>query len=265
MTILAIDNEPKALHLLHDAIAEAEPDAEIVDYSDGEAALTAIRTQGLAPDVVFSDIELPEMSGLAFAVELKKAVPETRIIFVTGFPKYAADAFRLHASGYIVKPVYADRVREELDLLDLPQTGTNSNKLQVHCFGHFEVFRNGVPVIFRRKQSKELLAFLIDREGRAVSSEEIAAALWEDDCAMKAAKSRIRLILHDLRATLREIGMEDILIRERRQLAIRRDMVDCDYYRMLEGDMEAVNAFAGTYMSEYSWAELTTGSLYFRK
>ena len=67
MTILAIDDEPKALRLLHDAIAEAEPNAEIVDYSDGEAALTAIRSQALTPDVVFSDIELPELSGLAFA------------------------------------------------------------------------------------------------------------------------------------------------------------------------------------------------------
>ncbi len=55
------------------------------------------------------------------------------------------------------------------------------------------------------------------------------------------------------------------MTRERRQLAVRRDLVDCDYYRMLEGDMEAVNAFDGTYMPEYSWAELTTGRLYFRK
>ena len=57
MTIFAIDDEPKALRLLHDAIAEAEPNAEIVDYSDGEAALTAIRSQALTPDVVFSDID----------------------------------------------------------------------------------------------------------------------------------------------------------------------------------------------------------------
>jgi len=48
MRIFAVDDEPKALRLLHDAIAEAEPDAEIVDYSDGEAALPAIRTQALA-------------------------------------------------------------------------------------------------------------------------------------------------------------------------------------------------------------------------
>ena len=59
--------------------------------------------------------------------------------------------------------------------------------------------------------------------------------------------------------------MENVLIRERRQLAIRRELLDCDYYRMLEGDMSAVNSFRGEYMEQYSWAEITKGSLYFRK
>jgi len=266
MMILAIDDEPKALRLLHDAIAAADPNAEIADFSDGEDALLSIREQGLRPDVVFSDIELPGMTGLAFAVELKKLVPKANIIFVSAYPKYAADAYTLHANGYIVKPVYADRVRAELDHLHLPVTGEPKlDKLQVRCFGHFEVFWHGKPVIFQRRQSKELLAFLIDREGCACTAEEIAAALWEDDADIKTAKARIRLILHDLRATLQEIGMDGILIRERRQLAVRRDMVDCDYYRMLEGNIEAINAFGGTYMTEYSWAELTTGRLQFRE
>ena len=263
--IFAIDDEPKMLALLHDAIAKAEPDAEIMDFSDSGELLSAIEEEDLTPDVVFSDIEMPEMNGLSLAVEIKKQAPEAKIIFVTGFPKYAADAFRLHANGYIIKPVSSDRVREELDLLGLPtKASEEKEKLRVHCFGHFEVFWHGEPLVFQRKQSKELLAFLIDREGRACTSEEIAAALWENEEDMKTAGSRIRRILHDLRATLREIGMEELLIRRRRQLAVRRELLDCDYYRMLEGDMDAVNAFGGTYMMEYSWAELTTGRLQFR-
>ena len=265
MLIFVIDDEPKMLSLLHQAIAEAVPDAEIMDFDDSEKPLSVMGERNLTPDVVFSDIELPERNGLALAVEIKKQAPETKIIFVTGFPKYAADAFRLHANGYIVKPVSADRVREELDLLKPPPSAPKEReKLRVQCFGHFEVFWHGEPVVFQRKQSKELLAFLIDREGRACTSEEIAAALWENEADMTAASSRIRRILHDLRATLREIGMEDLLIRHRRQLAVRREMLDCDYYRMLAGDMDAVNAFGGTYMIEYSWAELTTGRLQFQ-
>ena len=265
MLILAIDDEPKALRLLHDAVAEARPEADILDFTDGKDALQAVKEQQLTPDVVFSDIELPEMSGLEFAVELKKLTPDTKIIFVTGFPKYAADAYRLHAGGYIVKPVYADRVREELDHLRLHYAEPESGRLQVRCFGHFEVFLNGEPVIFRRKQSKELLAYLIDREGRACTAEEIAAALWENESNMEAAKHRLRNLLSDLRETLHQIGMEDILIRKRRQLAIRRDMLDCDYYRMLDGDMEALNSYRGAYMTEYSWAEPTLGWLQFKK
>ena len=42
------------------------------------------------------------------------------------------------------------------------------------------------------------------------------------------------------------------------------ERIDCDYYRMLAGDMDAVNRFRGEYMAQYSWAELTKGELYFR-
>ena len=105
------------------------------------------------------------------------------------------------------------------------------------------------------------LALLNDREGRACTAEEIAAALWEDDCELKDAKHRIRNLLTDLRKTLREVGMEDALIRERRQLAVRRDMVDCDYYRLLAGDEQAIQAFNGEYMNRYSWSEPTAACL----
>ena len=46
-------------------------------------------------------------------------------------------------------------------------------KLQVHCFGHFEVFYNDKPVIFKRKQTKELFAFLVDRQGSAATASDI--------------------------------------------------------------------------------------------
>lgn len=64
---------------------------------------------------------------------------------------------------------------------------------------------------------------------------------------------------------MKAIGLEEALQREHRQTAIRRDMVDCDYYRMLDGDVSALNAFNGQYMIDYSRAELTSGKLYFRQ
>ena len=266
MLIFAIDDEPAMLAELHDAIAAAAPGAEIADFKRAAEALSAITEQGRRPDVVFSDIELPGMDGLNLAVQIKNSAPAAKIVFVTGYSQYALEAFKRHVQGYLMKPVDADMIRDEMDALSLPHSEPEQpEKLVARCFGHFEVFWRGKPVVFQRRQSKELLAFLIDREGRACSAEEIAGVLWEAEEDLPAAKQRVRNLVSDLRASLKEIGMEKLLIRERRQIAIRRDMVDCDYYRMLSGDMSAVNAYGGEYMIDYSWAELTSGRLHFQR
>lgn len=263
MRIFAIDDEKDALEALREAVGSGAPGAEVLDFRRGQAALEAVE-KGVSPDVVFSDIHMPDMNGLQLAAALKKAAPDARIVFVTAYPQYALEAWKLHAHGYLVKPVTKEDVLDTLENLGLLPAPVPPDKLRVQCFGHFEVFWRGQPVIFMRKQSKELFAFLIDRGGACCTSEEIAAALWENESDMKAAGERIRKIISDLKKTFREIGMEDVLIRRRRQLAVRRDLIDCDYYRMLEGDMTAVNAFHGEYMADYSWAELTAGRMHFQ-
>lgn len=263
MRIFAIDDEPRLLDLLHKAIAQAAPEAELMDFSLGADAVEAIEARGLLPDAVFSDIRMPGMDGLALAVRIKQLAPDAQIVFVTGYADHAADAYRIHARGYILKPVDAARVREELEQFP-PPAPPERGKLQARCFGYFEAYWDGKPLTFHRRQTKELLAYLIDREGATCTAEEAIAALWEEDGDLKTGKHRIRNLIGDLRSTLEEIGMGEALIRGRDWLAIRRDMIDCDYYRMLDGDTAAVNSFRGEYMAQYSWAELTRGMLYFR-
>ena len=263
MLIFAIDDEPKSLELLHDAIAQAAPEADIRDFPLGTAAIDAIMGQRLRPDIVFTDIQMPELDGLALAVRLKQFSPRSKIVFVTGYSEYSMDAFRLHASGYVLKPLEEKRIREEIENIYPPITPANDRRY-IQCFGQFEVFWQQKPLMFGRKQTKELLAYLVDREGAACTAEEIADALWEDEADMTAMKHRIRELIRDMRKTLAGIGMEDIILRRSGQLAIQRDRVDCDYYRMLDGDMQAANDFQGEYMKQYSWAEITTGRLLFR-
>lgn len=207
---------------------------------------------------------MPNLDGLALAVELKKLVPDARIVFVTGYDEYAVEAYRMHASGYVMKPVDAQRIREELDHA-FAYKPDGSGKLIVRCFGSFETFWKGNPLVFSRRRTRELFAYLIDRRGGSVDAEEIIATLYEDACmeSLKASKQNLRNLVNDLKSTLHAIGMDDVLIRKGSTLAIRPERLDCDYYRMLEGDMTAVNAFRGEYMEQYSWAEITKASLYF--
>ena len=132
------------------------------------------------------------------------------------------------------------------------------DKLEVQCFGTFEVIWKGMPLMFSRGQTKELFAYLINRKGAACTSEEIARALWAGEDDMKILISNIRILVSDLKRIFGSIGKEDLLIIQGGRIAIRMEGIDCDYYRMLAGDMDAVNAFHGEYMSQYSWAEITT-------
>ncbi len=263
MIFYVIDDEPLALKISYQVVQEAYPNAQVISFSDSAEALKAIVEEAQIPDVVFCDIEMPRLNGLEFAVRLKTLSPQSRLIFVTGYSQYALDAFRLHAHGYILKPMSVDRVREECAALDLHEDDDIEKKLQVKCFGYFEIFWNGKPLDFSRKQTKELFAYLVDRRGDACTAEEIASAIWADEDNLIKLKARIRVLISDLRSTLSEIGLEKVVIRGSGRIAIRPDCLSCDYYRLLSGDMEAVNAFKGEYMVQYSWAEMTTGQLMF--
>ena len=264
MLIFAIDDEKSALRVLHNAIAQAAPQAEINDFSLGTDALQAMEERKLRPDVVFCDIRMPRLDGLALASRIRTASPGTKVVFVTAYSEYAYDAIQLRASGYVLKPVTAESIRVELDNI-APTLFRMPDGLWVSCFGSFEVFWERQPLRFARRQTKELLAYLIDREGALCTTEEIVGVLWEDELDMPAAKNRLRQLVMDLKKAFSAIGMEEILVRRNKQLAVLADRIPCDYYRMLAGDMQWVNAWCGEYMSQYSWAEMTEGRLHFRR
>ncbi len=259
MIIFAIDDEIPMLSELHCSIQEASPEAGIHDFRFAADALKAITENGIVPDIVFSDIELPGMNGLNLALRIKQLAPMAKIVFVTGYSQYAVEAYRQRINGYVLKPIDAEQIRRELDYLTEPYR-QEPGKLQVRCFGYFEIFWQGKPVPFGRKQTKELLAFLIDRNG-ICTSEEISDALWEGDTDIKACKTRLRVLLYDLKATLSDLGLNNIVIRRRGAIGVDSTCLDCDYYRFLKGDIQAVNAFHGEYMTQYSWAESTLGNL----
>ena len=262
MLIFIIDDEPIVLRASKEVVRRAVPDADLKAFESGDDALEYMQTTKEYPDTVFCDIEMPGTNGLDFAIKLKQLSPQSRIVFVTAYSEYALDAFRVHANGYILKPMNAMRVLEEIKASAEQHISKNRvDSLRVQCFGNFEVFWKGNPLLFARRQTKELFAYLVDRKGASCTMGEIGCALWEDSATAKNTSTQLRIRISDLRHTLANIGMEDLIIRRRGQVAIMADKLNCDYYRMLKGDMDAVNAYHGEYMVQYSWAEITAGQL----
>lgn len=254
MNILTVDDEPSALRLLTKNVRELLPEATVADFQNPEQALEWAKTHSC--DIAFLDIELGSMNGIELGKRLKERNPKTNLIFVTGYLEYAVSAYALRASGYLAKPASREAIRIELENLRYPMPKPQTqNRINVHCFGNFEVFFDGKPLDFKRSKTKELFAFLIDRKGARVTSGEICARLWEDDSSDKQQKDYLRHLVMDLSRTLEEIGESDILIRSHNGYTINPNRVACDYYDYLNNIPYAVRAYQGEYMQQYSWAE----------
>ncbi|MEG0805889.1 MAG: response regulator [Lachnospiraceae bacterium] len=259
MNIIAVDDERIALRLLMSSICEAVPEAQVHGFDTGEEAL-AFGSRN-ACDIAFLDINMGDVDGITLAKHLKQVNPNINIIFVTAYKKYAMEALSLHSSGYIMKPATKEKIEYELEHLRHPVSMQTKQKVWIQCFGNFEIFADGEPIKFAYSKTKELLAFLIDRKGTFCSNGEIIAALWEDDSNSKKKNSYLRDLRADLLTTLTAFGAEECIRRQRGVMAVSLDKIACDYYNWMQGDIEAINAYRGEYMSQYSWSEFTHGGI----
>ena len=207
-------------------------------------------------EIAILDIDMPEMNGLALAAEIRKMRPGTAVIFLTGFSEYAVDAFAIHASGYLMKPVNREKLAEEVAYA----LSGNHAKPQAHIlartFGNFDLFTDGKPVTFRQAKCKELLAYLIDRQGGSVTRAEAFAILWEDRMYDRPMQKQLDVIIRSLRETLEEHGIGEIFELKRGTMRVVPDGISCDAWRFFSGDVDAVNEYQGEYMSAYSWANM---------
>jgi len=101
ITAIIVDDEPLARRNLR-ALLKSDLDIELVkECSNGAEAVTSIRA--IAPDLVFLDVQMPEMNGFE-ALEQLTGEPLPVIIFVTAYDQYALKAFEVSALDYLLKP-----------------------------------------------------------------------------------------------------------------------------------------------------------------
>lgn len=112
-TVVVCEDEPLARETLRDFIA-AQPGLVLVgEAADGATALRLIRT--LSPQLVFMDIQMPELTGLEVVRRLQGPEPHRpwpAIVFTTAYDQHAVTAFELHAVDYLLKPFAAERFEQ---------------------------------------------------------------------------------------------------------------------------------------------------------
>ncbi|SHH65370.1 Two-component response regulator, SAPR family, consists of REC, wHTH and BTAD domains [Sporobacter termitidis DSM 10068] len=213
-------------------------------------------------DVVYLDISMPEMDGMAFAnVLLEKGNP-ARVVFVTGYDAYAVQAFELAAADYLLKPVSRERLEKTVQRLRrLGPSRPFGQKMKVACFGGFSavVVGDGSSVVnWRSPKTEELFAFLI--LNKKVSRDDVVNALWDGLAPEKALKN-INSTIYYIRKALSPYGLEQCVVTTRKEIRINPELIACDMYEfetLLDGRADHGNQIS---MLE-RLAELYRGELF---
>ncbi|MBR5635401.1 MAG: response regulator [Pseudobutyrivibrio sp.] len=270
MNFLIVDDERIILEGMEDSLREVVGKNDSIYTANNPIdAIEELKKHKM--DVVFSDVDMPGMNGLKLAESVEEISPDTDIIFCTGYAHYSLDAWKTTAKAFILKPVSKDDLKLALDKIlanrkakgagGAGAKGKKSRPVEARCFGNFEIFKDGKPIHFARKKSKEMVAYLIDRKGAMISTGELRSALWEEEEDSEEKKGYIRVLANDIRKSMEDIGVSDFLRNDMDCYSVDTSVIDCDYLKFLEGNEKARNSFADEYMMQYPWAEVTLSTL----
>ena len=259
MRTLTVDDRRSVVNMMLRILDKIDPEGEHIGTTDPEKALKVIREKEVT--AVYVDVEMPKINGIELARMMQEVKPETNIIFITGYQEYMPDAFELYASGYLMKPVDEDDVRKSLEHLRYKGEPIKTSAVRVQCFGNFEVFVGNTPMLFHRSKSKELFAYLIDRKGAACTNDMIIGNLWGDEPLTESLKSLQRTVISEMIKEFEQANIEGLFSKSKDGISGNTDMVDCDYYKYLDGDEKAIRRFKGEYMTQYEFAEETRNNL----
>lgn len=123
---IVVDDEIVILRGFVHILENTLPGTEVYGFQNARDALDFAGSNRI--DVAFLDIELPGESGLELGKSLSRMNPRTNIIFLTSHPEYALEALRMYSSGYLMKPLTPEKIRNEIAHLRFPVNGLRTER-----------------------------------------------------------------------------------------------------------------------------------------
>nr|WP_229521475.1 response regulator [Paenibacillus monticola] len=128
---MVADDEPRHLRGMKNLISQLRPDVQVLIAKDGSGALELVRLE--QPDVVLTDIRMPNMDGLAFLQQLKEEGLRAKVVVVSAYNlfEYAQTAVRHGAYDYLLKPVEAEKIENLLRRIEHQLVAESKQNLEV--------------------------------------------------------------------------------------------------------------------------------------
>ncbi|MEK8205223.1 response regulator [Paenibacillus sp. FSL L8-0696] len=206
---ILVDDERLALVKLEFMLKKIPSIHIAASYTDPSQAIQ--EAPSYHPDVIFIDIEMPEINGLQAAEMLQEACPNANIIFVTAYNHYAVEAFEINALDYILKPVRNDRLLKAVQRLEerlslAPKIIIATEEVTIRCLQSLRFERGGQSLNnlrWRTSKAQELFAFLLHNRNRFVSKDMLIELLWPD-FNLKKASTHLYTTIYQVRQCLKQ-------------------------------------------------------------
>jgi two-component system LytT family response regulator len=206
---ILVDDERLALVKLEFMLNKIPSLHIAASYTDPSQAIQ--EAPSYHPDVIFIDIEMPEINGLQAAEMLQEACPNANIIFVTAYNHYAVEAFEINALDYILKPVRNDRLLKAVQRLEerlalAPKLIIAKEEVTIRCLQSLRFERGGQSLNnlrWRTSKAQELFAFLLHNRNRFVSKDMLIELLWPD-FNLKKASTHLYTTIYQVRQCLKQ-------------------------------------------------------------
>lgn len=213
MKAVIIDDERPAINVLRMFLERTCKVEVIASFQSAAKALNEM--EKLKPDVVFLDIEMPEMTGIELASNIVLTEQDIEIVFVTAYNQYALEAFKVNAVDYLLKPVLEKDINKTVNRLmkilgkDLHIGQDNKVEARIQCFGGFEVYSdsNNQPLKWRTSKSKELLAYFFQNRGIPINKWKLCEVLWPEGDQNKI-DINLHTTIYKMKKTLRSSNID---------------------------------------------------------
>lgn len=257
MRALIVDDEPLMIRSFM-RLSEGIPDFTVVgQLNNGADAVRFVSENEV--EIVFLDIVMPGITGIEAAKRIKEIRPDILIVFISAFGEYVHESNMVGGDYYIVKPYKREVLEMTVSRMKFLQKRQEKHVV-IQTFGRFSVLLDGKPINLSGK-AKEILALIVTRRGKEISNEELYSTIWEDRPYGNIEMKVYYNALQRLKRHLSEDGLSELLISSARGQRINTEMVDCDYYNLLDSNMSDRSSFEGEFLPEYSWGEYILGDI----
>lgn len=278
MKAILIDDENPALMQL-ERLIEADGRVRVAGkYTQAQSAMEHLEAE--KAEVIFLDIEMPEMNGLEAAERLRMIDPDVLIVYVTAYNHYAVEAFERNALDYLLKPVEPERLAKTVNRLEaqllLQKSAVqekDSKEPMILCFKQLSWNENqgaGGEIKWRTQKAQEMFAFLVHHRNKRVTKEIILRTLWPELPVDKAV-TQLHTSVYQVRKILksRGSGIRVDYAYDSYRLVMGNVQTDVDLFQQVAGRQEvvtlrewesldrALSLYRGDYLEEhdYFWAK----------